>query len=128
MVVTVQYAPGNPNPWSQVPGTTVPVPPGSTELNWKIQVIPASAGAIAFSSPGIQFTGTGTNSWPGTSPTGNASEWTSTINNTLPRGANSASFYYQVNALFTPTNGTQVAVTYDPDVEENPPTLVVVAS
>ena len=133
MNVTVKYTPGNSNPWSQAPAATVPVPPGSTTLNWSIQVIPASAGTIVFSttspdstSPaGVVFTGTGANAWPGTAPTGDANGWSSTINNQLPKGANSVNFPYVVNALYTPSGGTQVAVQYDPDVQEDPPNIAV---
>jgi len=127
MNVTVKYTPANTNPWSQVPAATVPVPPGSTTLNWSIQVIPASAGTIVFStSPaGVVFTGTGTNAWPGSTPTANASGWSSTIDNQLQKGANSVNFPYVVNALYTPDGGTQVAVQYDPDVQEDPPNIAV---
>jgi hypothetical protein len=128
MNVIVKYTPANSNPWSQAPAATVHVPPGSTTLNWSIQVIPASAGTIVFSttSPaGVVFTGTGDNKWPGTAPTGDPNGWSSTINNQRPRGGTSVKYPYVVNALYTPSGGTQVAVQYDPDVQEDPPNIAV---
>ena len=127
MTVTVRYTPANTNPWSQTPASKIKVGSGSTTLNWNIQVMPASAGAIVFNtdpnSPGIQFDTDVV--WPGTPPSGDANGWSSTINNTLPRGSQAQTFHYVVNALFTPANGTQIQVTYDPDVQEDPPNVVI---
>ena len=127
MNVQVQYTQANSDPWSQVPGKKISVGSGSTTLNWNIQVIPASAGNIAFNTaaatPGIQFTGTGNNTWPGTGPSGDGNSWTSTITNNLPSGANKVTFHYKVNAVYTPAGGTPTNLTWDPDVEENPPSI-----
>lgn len=127
--VSVRYTPGNTKPWSQLPAPKIHVSPGSTVITWTIMVIPASAGAIIFNTnsltPGIDFTEKGTAIWPGSDPTGDAIQWSSTIDNALPRGSNAIAYPYVVNALFTPTNGTQVPVQYDPDVEEDPPHVVM---
>lgn len=123
MNIQVKYTPGAADPWSQAPASKIVVTPGQTELDWSIQVIPASAGTIVFSSdpPGIQFTGTGNSAWPGSPPTADGSDIKSTINNTLPSGSSSAKFHYRVNAVYTPANGTGTQVTWDPEVEEDPP-------
>jgi hypothetical protein len=126
--VIVKYTPADPDPWSQVPGKKIHVNNGSTTINWTIQVIPASAGSIVFNmataTPGIEFTGTGNDVWPGTTPSGSANAWSSTVDNQLVKGNNPLSFHYKVNALYTPNGGTQQAVTFDPDVQEDPPTIV----
>jgi hypothetical protein len=124
MTVTVKYTPANPvgQQWSQTP-PVVHVPPGSTEIDWNVQVSPSSAGDIIFGNPGIEFTGTGQNAWPGTPPSGNDDGWSATINNTLVKGQNAVDFYYCVNALYTADGGSQIAVTYDPEVEEDPPIM-----
>jgi hypothetical protein len=130
MNIQVKYTPANANPWSQSPDKTIKVGSGTTPLNWSIQVIPASAGTIAFNtastSPGIQFTGTGNSSWPGALPTADGDDYQSSITNTLPAGANSVSFHYRVNAVYTPTGGSPVNVTWDPDVQEDPPPQIVI--
>jgi len=129
MQIQIMYTPNATDPWSQAPDKKIRVGTGQTELDWSIQVIPASAGTIAFNTnpPGIQFTGTGNNAWPGSPPSANGTgDITATINNTLPKGGNSVSFHYKVNALFTPTGGTQQAVTWDPDVQEDPPPAVMI--
>jgi hypothetical protein len=129
MNVNVKYSPTNQDKWSQAPDKKVPVGSGTTELDWSIQVIPASAGTIVFSTetntPGIQFTGTGNNAWPGPVPTGNANGWTASITNTLQPGSPSQSFHYKVNAVYTPAGGSPINVTWDPDVEENPPSVTI---
>lgn len=131
MNVQVKYSPGDAKPWSQAPSATIPVPPNGnpTPIDFSIQVIPASAGSIQFntsaSAPGIQFTGTGNNAWPGTTPSGNATGWSTSITNNKKQGDPSSKYHYVVNALYTPANGTQIAVQYDPDVEENPPAVVL---
>jgi len=127
--VIVKYTPGNSSPWSQAPDVKIKVSTGATTINWTIQVLPASAGTIVFNTatatPGIQFTGTGNNAWPGSTPSGSATAYSSTINNQLAPGSNPNNYHYKVNALYTPNGGTQIAVTYDPDVEENPPSVVI---
>jgi hypothetical protein len=129
MNVNVKYTPGSQDPWSQAPAKKVPVGTGTTTLNWDIQVIPASAGTIVFntatSTPGIQFTGTGNSAWPGSIPTGDANGWSSSITNSLPPGSQSRSFHYKVNAIYTPSGGAPVNLTWDPDVEENPPSITI---
>ena len=129
MNITVQYRPGDPDPWSQAPGKQIHVGQGSTTLNWAIQVIPASAGSIVFNTatntPGIQFTGTGNSTYPGTPPSRNATQWTSTITNNLPPGGSAPPYHYKVNAIYTPQGGTATNVTYDPDVVEDPPAIVI---
>ena len=131
MNVQVMYTPGNANPWSQAPSATIPVPPNgnSTPINWSIQVVPANAGSIQFSTttsaPGIQFTGTGNSAWSGGPVTGNATGWSTSITNNKKQGDASSQFPYVVNALYTPANGTQVAIQYDPEVEENPPSIAL---
>jgi hypothetical protein len=127
MNITVQYQPGATDPWSQAPDKKIRVGSGQTDLNWSIQVVPASAGTIVFATtpPGIEFTGTGNSAWPGTLPAPQGSNWTSSINNTLPSGGKAVSFHYKVNALYTPAGGTQQTVTWDPDVQEDPPNITV---
>lgn len=124
MTVTVKYTPANAvgQQWSQTP-PTVHVPPGSTEIDWNIKVSPSSAGTIIFGDPGIEFTGTGQNGWPGSPPSGDDDQWSATINNTLAKGQSAVEYYYCVNALYTPDGGSQAAITYDPDVEEDPPIM-----
>lgn len=127
--VNVKYTPGNSNPWSQAPDVKVKVTSGQTEIDWSIQVIPGSAGTIAFNTaaatPGIQFTGTGNNAWPGSIPSGSANAFSATINNTLQPGQNAVPYHYQVNAIYTPAGGSATNVTWDPDVEEDPPHVIV---
>jgi hypothetical protein len=130
MNINVQYTPADSKPWSQLPDKTIKVPSGATtQLDWNIQVIPASAGTISFSNdastPGIQFTGTGDNSWPGDVPAPQGNGYQSSITNNLPKGANKLSFHYRVNAVYTPTGGTPVNVVWDPDVEEQPGSIML---
>ena len=127
MNVNVKYTPGDADPWSQSPSKTIRIATGQNTLDWSIQVIPGSAGTIVFDTtpPGIEFTGVGNNAWPGSPPTADGSDITSTINNTLPSGANSVSFHYKVNAVYTPAGGTPQAITWDPDVQEDPPNVAM---
>jgi len=132
MNANVMYTPNPPagkSSWSQAPSAKLKVGSGTTPLNWSIQVVPASAGTIVFSTtaaaPGVQFTGTGTNAWPGAIPTGDATEWTSSITNNLPPGANKVPYPYVVHAIYTPAGGTPVAIVYDPEVEADPPSIAV---
>ena len=122
--VRVQYSPGNAQgtQWNQTPGASVPAPPGTSTITWTIQVIPASAGTITFNTTtGIQFP----NGAPGNDLSGNATQWTLTVNNTLQEGANSVPYYYKVNAVYTPSGGSATNITYDPEVVEDPPNVVV---
>lgn len=129
--ITVYYDPTNPsNPWSLSTDGGPPVSGdsvvhlkerGNTTLRWTIQfgpnVVVADA-TIAFSTdasrPGIQFTGTPP--WPGTAPNGNANNWNASLNNEQ----SGAKFYFKVNAVYT-VNGAAQPVTWDPEVEEDPP-------
>jgi hypothetical protein len=123
MNINVQYQPGNAKPWDQQPDKTIKVSSGTTtQLNWNIAVSPANLGTIVFNTdpPGIQFTGTGDGAWPGDAPAPQGNGYQSSITNNLPKGANKVSFHYKVNAIYTPTGGTPVNVTWDPAVEEQP--------
>jgi len=127
MQITIKYSPNQSDQWSQTPAKKIRVGSGQTELDWSIQVNPASAGTIAFSTdpPGIQFTGTGDSSWPGSPLTADGDDLTSTINNTLVSGANPVNFHYRVNAVYTPAGGSATAVSWDPDVQEDPPSIAM---
>lgn len=137
--VNVQYTPANAvgQQWSQVP-PKVHVPPGqTTTINWGLQVIPASAGSIVFSTAnsstvpptpaGIVFNSNWTGSAPGPAlpPPPNNADWTAQITNNLLKGDDPVTAYYAVNAVYTPSGGTAVPVQFDPEVESDPPTLMM---
>ena len=126
--VTVVYNPtaASGSQWSltgdNVSGTTIEVNDrGANPINWGIQLATGASGSIAFnSSNGIAF------KTAVTPPTqGTTSSWNWTLTNNLQPNSTSLNFEYVVNALYTPQNGTQQNVQWDPDVEENPPAQIV---
>ena len=52
-------------------------------------------------------------------------KWTSTITNSVPPGGDPKPYHYKVNAIYTPNGGTGINVTFDPDVVEDPPAVVI---
>jgi hypothetical protein len=137
--VAITYNPSGAtgNQWSltatgtTVNGTTIEVNDrGANPIQWSIGMAEGASGSINFSTtstaPGIQFTGS--NAWTGDPPIGNSNIWNSSLNNTLGEGAPSQTFEYRVNAVYTPPGkgANPTNVSWDPDVEENPPAQLVV--
>jgi hypothetical protein len=98
---------------------------GDTKINWSISYGPGpvtDSGRIGFSTdpstPGIVFTGTPP--WPGTPPSGNANNWSARITN----AQNGQQFYFKVNAVIR-GDGPDQPLTWDPEVEEDPPRLAL---
>ena len=96
---------------------------GNTTIRWDIAFGPGvvtDGGTIEFSTDpaGIVFSGTPT--WPGTQPNGNTNNWNASINNTQ----NGQQYYFKVNAVIV-GDGPDQPLTWDPDVEEDPPRLAL---
>ena len=130
---TITY---NPNPgvgqttWSATENPITVVPPGSTPIRWSIALASGQSGSINFSTttalPGIVFTGTP--AWPGDTPSGNANNWNSSLDNNLPVGADPITYNYVVNAVYIPPGkgANPQNVQWDPEVQEDPPANVMV--
>jgi hypothetical protein len=125
--VTIVFDPSN-NSWSitgdSLEGTTIVVNDrGANPIRWDIGLAANATGAIAFdATTGIVFT----SDIPGDPPTGNANNWRWSLNNQLAPGTQE-NYEYQVNAWYTPAGGTQQSKQWDPDVEENPPSVALKA-
>jgi hypothetical protein len=97
---------------------------GNTSIQWSIAWTAGVAADddIDFNtdpnSPGIQFTGTP--AWPGSAPNGNANNWNATVNNTQ----NGQQYYFKVNAVIS-GDGPNQYLSWDPDVQEDPPNVVI---
>ena len=126
--ITIYYSPNLSPPWSMsADGANVTdnnvvhlKDKGDTSIRWGIQFAAdvVSDATIQFSTdpnlPGIVFSGTP--SWPGSPPSGNANNWTSTVNNTQT----GQQYYFRVNAVIT-GDGEDQPLEWDPEVEEDPP-------
>ena len=126
---TITYNPSSgQTTWSASEQPIQVVPPGNTPISWSIQLASGQSGDIDFSTnpatPGIQFTGTP--AWPGTTPSGNANNWNCSIDDNIPAGGSSVTYHYVVNAVYTPPGkgANPQNVKWDPDVEENPPSVI----
>ena len=100
---------------------------GDTSIRWGIEFGPdpiVEAGNLQFSTdsnnPGIVFQGTP--AWPGSPPSGNANNWSSTVTNTQT----GEQYYFKVNAVIT-GDGPDQPLVWDPEVEEDPPRFALSA-
>lgn len=126
--VTIVYNPAAAagSQWSlsgdDVDGTVVEVNDrGNNPITWDIALASGAAGSIAFGDPGIVFD----SGWVGDAPRAAGSKWMSALNNTLNPNSPAQSFEYTINAVYSPGGSAPpVNVSWDPEVEENPPAQV----
>lgn len=121
---TITYNPTGPA-WS-ITIQPIKVSPGSTTITWGIALSQGAGGAVQFSTdaaaPGIVFAP----GWPGPAPTGNAQNWSVDVDDTLQSGDQPQTYPYSVNALYmSPGSSTWQKVKWDPDVEMDPPSVMV---
>ena len=130
--VNIFYDPST-DTWSQDLGDKIHVRDrGANPIRWGIALVPGATGSLQFSTtngaPGIEFFTTPIfpAEWPGSTPQGNANNWNSSLTNTLNPGAATLTFEYRVNAVYTPQGGAATQVSWDPEVEENPPSSAAI--
>lgn len=130
--VNISYNPST-NTWSQDLGDKIQVnDQGANPIRWGIALAPGATGSIKFSTtnaaPGIAFFTTSVFPavWPGATPQGNSNNWNSSLTNALKVGDAAQTYEYKVNALYTPANGVETPVSWDPEVEENPPSSAAI--